>query len=169
MLSWQHFPRENSIFVCIDFFLHTPPPPRSPSYPPMMIIVFKFLCRQVFECVDISWQSPVLMLLSLCLLILDILVFWVGSSALSSSFIFSQHHGARGTDAAWFLLLTEGDGYLLHISASKRELNSATYLLFLLFVSLPKIVMSLSVPALATDFSSFCLLAPSYVGKELQQ
>lgn len=98
--------------------------------PPMMIIVFKFLCRQVFECVDISWQSPVLMLLSLCLLILDILVFWVGSSALSGSFIFSQHHGSRGTDAAWFLLLTEGDGYLLHISASKRELISATYLLF---------------------------------------
>lgn len=70
------------------------------------------------------------MLLSLCLLILDFLVFWVGSSALSGSFLFPQHHEARGTDSTRFLLLIEGDSYFLHISASKTELMSATYLLF---------------------------------------
>jgi len=36
------------------FFLNIPPPHLSPSYPHIVIIVFKFLCRQVFECLDVS-------------------------------------------------------------------------------------------------------------------
>lgn len=84
---------------------HVPPPL-------MMIIILKYLCRWVLECVEISWQPLVL---NMCLLILDFLV--------SSS---------------------------------------------LLFLSMVKSGVPLSVPALTTGFSLFgpCSL---FLGKELQQ
>lgn len=95
------------------------------------------------------------MLLSLCLLILDFLVFQVGFSGLSGSSVFSQHHTASS------LLSTEGDSYLLHISAFKRDLISAAYIFYspsFPYQKLQCLFLCLLLPLASVCFVSLLLL-----------
>lgn len=103
--------KENPVSVCIDFVT---PPINTKEYP----------CGEFLTISSADAAEPVPADLGL------FCVFLVSPSALSGSFAFSQYRGSRGTDAALLLLLLEGDSYLSHISASKRELVLELWLPF---------------------------------------
>lgn len=159
-ISWWSFPIESPICACIDFFLHflyicigffyILPLLYYPTTT-MMLIVLKFLCRQIFAYVT-SWQTAVLMLLNPCLLIdlnilgdpqhLWLLCFYSESSC--------QEY--------WYciVLVSNRGGHLPFPHFLLQERDYVTYMPYLLlFLSLPKIAVPFSVPPPATGFSFF--------------